>query len=118
MMPSPTRVLPCAAPHASGSQPKGTIAETVEQHVPPVSAQAKNRLMPASLEQEGTKRVIVLCRGRHRADSLCQRLHKEGFPRPHPWQSQRRRLWPQRQATGIQAPKSRRHPGDRGSRRR
>lgn len=59
--------------------PKGTAAETVEQYVLPVSAQAKSRLLPALLKREGTERVIVFCRGKHRADGLCRRLRKEGI---------------------------------------
>ena len=58
---------------------KGTAAETIDQYVLPVSFEAKNALLPAVLKQEGTQRVIVFCRAKHRADTVCRRLRKVGI---------------------------------------
>ena len=58
---------------------KGTAAETIDQYVLPVSFEAKNALLPAVLKQEGAQRVIVFCRAKHRADTVCRRLRKAGI---------------------------------------
>ncbi len=59
--------------------PKGTTAETVEQYVLGVSAEAKKRVLVELLRREGSDRVIVFTRGKHRADHLCRILRKKGF---------------------------------------
>ena len=59
--------------------PKGTAAETIEQYVLGVSAEAKKRVLVEVLRREGSERVIVFCRGKHRADHLCRILRKKGF---------------------------------------
>ncbi|MBP3885503.1 MAG: DEAD/DEAH box helicase, partial [Olsenella sp.] len=55
---------------------KGTVAETIEQFALPVSPEAKNALLVQFLKTEGTERVIVFCRGKHRADGICRRLRR------------------------------------------
>lgn len=57
---------------------RGTAAETVDQYVLPVSPEAKNALLASVLRREGSSRVIVFCRGKHRADGICRRLRREG----------------------------------------
>ncbi|MBR3318612.1 MAG: DEAD/DEAH box helicase [Atopobiaceae bacterium] len=59
--------------------PKGTAAETVEQYALGVSAEAKKRVLVEVLRREGAERVIVFCRGKHRADHLCRILRRKGF---------------------------------------
>ena len=59
--------------------PKGTAAQTIEQYVLGVSAEAKKRVLVEVLRREGADRVIVFCRGKHRADHLCRILCKKGF---------------------------------------
>ena len=59
--------------------PKGTAAETVDQFVLPLEASEKNAALPKLLKMEGTERVIVFCRGKHRADGLCRKLRKAGI---------------------------------------
>ena len=59
--------------------PKGTAAQTVTQYVLGVSAEAKKRTLVEVLRREGAERVIVFCRGKHRADHLCRILRKKGF---------------------------------------
>ena len=59
--------------------PKGTAAETVDQYVVGVTAQAKKRTLVEVLRREGADRVIVFVRGKHRADHLCRILRKKGF---------------------------------------
>ena len=59
--------------------PKGTAAQTVEQYVLGVSAEAKKRVLVEVLRREGAERVIVFCRGKHRADHLARVLNKKGF---------------------------------------
>ena len=59
--------------------PKGTTAETVEQYVLGVSAEAKKRVLVEVLRREGAERVIIFSRGKHRADHLCRILRKKGF---------------------------------------
>ena len=55
---------------------KGTVAETIDQFVLPVSLEAKNALLAEVLKQEGAQRVIVFCRTKHRADACCRRLRR------------------------------------------
>ena len=55
---------------------KGTVAETIEQFALPVSLEAKNALLVDLLRQEGSARVIVFCKGKHRADGICRRLRR------------------------------------------
>ena len=55
---------------------KGTVAETIDQYVLPVSPEAKNKLLAQVLLQEGTDHVIVFCRTKHRADACCRRLRR------------------------------------------
>lgn len=59
--------------------PKGTVAETVDQYVLPLEASEKNAVLPRLLKLEGSERVIVFCRGKHRADGLCRKLRKAGI---------------------------------------
>lgn len=58
---------------------KGTAAETIEQFVLGVSPEAKHAALTHVLENEGAERVIVFCRGKHRADGICRRLRRKGF---------------------------------------
>ena len=55
---------------------KGTVAETIEQFALPVSLEAKNALLVDLRRQEGSARVIVFCKGKHRADGICRRLRR------------------------------------------
>ena len=57
---------------------KGMAAETIDQYVLPVSLEAKNDLLAKVLKSEGTRRVIVFTRTKHRADACCRRLRKAG----------------------------------------
>ena len=57
---------------------KGTVAETIDQYVLPVSLEAKNALLAEVLKSEGTRRVIVFTRTKHRADACCRRLRRAG----------------------------------------
>lgn len=59
--------------------PEGTVAQTVEQYVLGVGAEAKKRVLVEVLRREGSRRVIVFTRGKHRADHLCRVLRKKGF---------------------------------------
>jgi ATP-dependent RNA helicase RhlE len=58
--------------------PKGTAAETVEQYALGVSEEAKKRVLVEVLRREGSNRVIVFVRGKHRADHLSRVLRKKG----------------------------------------
>ncbi len=58
---------------------KGTAAETVEQFALAVTARQKLFVLEEVLRREGSQRVIVFTRGKHRADTICKRLHKDGF---------------------------------------
>ena len=57
---------------------KGTAAETIDQYVLGVEARAKVRTLVGVLGREGSSRVIVFCRGKHRADAICRQLRKAG----------------------------------------
>ncbi len=57
---------------------KGTAAETIEQFVLPISYEAKVSALVEVLHREGSERVIVFTRGKHRADAVCRRLRKAG----------------------------------------
>ena len=59
--------------------PRGTAAEAVEQYALAVTPKAKGKLLVELLRREGSERVIVFCRGKHRADGICRRLRKAGF---------------------------------------
>ena len=58
---------------------KGTVAQTIDQYVQPVSLEAKNALLAKVLKAEGTERVIVFCRTKHRVDACCRRLRRAGI---------------------------------------
>ncbi len=58
---------------------KGTVAETIDQYALPVSLEAKNALLATVLKSEGTERVIVFTRTKHRADAACRRLRRAGI---------------------------------------
>ena len=58
---------------------KGTVAETIDQYVLPVSLDEKNGLLTKVLKSEGTDRVIVFTRTKHRADACCRRLRRAGI---------------------------------------
>ncbi len=57
---------------------KGTAAQTIDQYVLGVTEREKVRILVDVLKQEGSKRVIVFCRGKHRADMVCRKLTKAG----------------------------------------
>ena len=57
---------------------KGAVAETIDQYALPVSLEAKNALLAEVLKSEGTRRVIVFTRTKHRADACCRRLRRAG----------------------------------------
>lgn len=59
--------------------PKGTAAETITQYALGVSHGAKKRILIDVLKREGADRVIVFCRGKHRADHMSRTLQKKGF---------------------------------------
>ena len=59
--------------------PRGTAAEAVEQYAVAITPKAKSRALVELLNHEGAERVIVFCRGKHRADGICRRLQKAGF---------------------------------------
>lgn len=58
---------------------KGTVAETIDQFVLPVSVEAKNVMLGEILKSEGPQHVIVFTRTKHRADSCCRRLRRAGI---------------------------------------
>ena len=58
---------------------KGTVAETIDQYVLPVSLEVKNGLLAEVLHAEQPSRVIVFCRTKHRADTVCRRLRRAGI---------------------------------------
>ena len=57
---------------------KGTVAETIDQYVLPVSLEAKNALLAPLVLACGPQRVIVFTRTKHRADACCRRLRRAG----------------------------------------
>lgn len=59
--------------------PVTSTADTVEQYVLPVSLDAKNALLAQVLKREGSSRVIVFCRTKHRADACSRRLARAGI---------------------------------------
>ncbi len=59
--------------------PVTSTADTVEQYVLPVSLEAKNALLASVLKREGSSRVIVFCRTKHRADACSRRLSRAGI---------------------------------------
>ncbi len=58
---------------------KGTAAETVEQFVAPVSQMQKPDLLHDVLEQKGHQRVIIFTRTKFRAETLAERLWRDGY---------------------------------------
>ena len=56
----------------------GSVADTIDQYVLPVSPEAKNGLLAQVVCAEGPQRVIVFCRTKHRADACCRRLRRAG----------------------------------------
>ena len=58
---------------------KGTVAETIDQYVLPVSLDAKNELLASVLKAESPAHTIVFCRTKHRADACCRRLRRAGI---------------------------------------
>ena len=54
--------------------PVTSTADTVEQYVLPVSLESKNALLADVLKREGSNRVIVFCRTKHRADACSRHL--------------------------------------------
>ena len=58
---------------------KGTVADTIDQYVLPVSLEAKNALLAEVLASEGPRRAIVFTRTKHRADACCRRLRRAGI---------------------------------------
>ncbi len=59
--------------------PVTVAADTVDQYVLPVSLEAKNALLAEVLKKEGSSRVIVFTRTKHRADACCRRLRRAGI---------------------------------------
>ncbi|QWT18155.1 DEAD/DEAH box helicase [Collinsella sp. zg1085] len=59
--------------------PRTSTAETVEQFILPVSLEAKNRVLPQLLKRFGSSHVIVFCRTKRRADTVCKRLVRAGI---------------------------------------
>lgn len=59
--------------------PAGTTAQTVDQYVLHVEAEAKKRTLVEVMRQNGADRVLVFVRNRHRADHLSRILAKKGF---------------------------------------
>ena len=51
----------------------------MEQYVLPVSLESKNALLAEVLKREGSSRVIVFCRTKHRADACSRRLARAGI---------------------------------------
>lgn len=58
--------------------PKGTAAETIDQYCLGMDPRAKVSVLLEILRREGSKRVIVFCRGKHRADAIARKLRKAG----------------------------------------
>ena len=58
---------------------KGTAAQTIDQYVLGVAEKEKVRTLIDVLKREGSKRVIVFCRGKYRADMVCRKLNKAGI---------------------------------------
>ena len=58
---------------------KGTAAQTIDQYVLGVAEKEKVRILIDVLKREGSKRVIVFCRGKYRADMVCRKLNKAGI---------------------------------------
>ena len=58
---------------------KGTAAQTIDQYVLGVAEKEKVRILIEVLRREGSRRVIVFCRGKYRADMVCRKLNKAGI---------------------------------------
>ena len=58
---------------------KGTAAQTIDQYILGVAEKEKVRILTDVLKREGSKRVIVFCRGKYRADMVCRKLNKAGI---------------------------------------
>lgn len=59
--------------------PQGSVAESIEQYVLAVVPEAKKRVLVEVLRREGSRRVLVFVRGKHRAEHLSRILCKKGF---------------------------------------
>ena len=58
---------------------KGTAAQTIDQYVLGMAEKEKVRILTDVLKREGSKRVIVFCRGKYRADMVSRKLNKVGI---------------------------------------
>ena len=56
----------------------GETADTVEEHLCPVTQGQKTQLLEALLDRFAPERVLVFCRTKHRVDDVCKLLKKAG----------------------------------------
>ena len=56
----------------------GETADTVEEHLCPVTQGQKTQLLEALLDRFAPERVLVFCRTKHRVDDVCKLLKKVG----------------------------------------
>ncbi len=56
----------------------GETADTVEEHLCPVTQGQKTQLLEALLDRFAPERVLVFCRTKHRVDDVCKLLRKAG----------------------------------------
>ena len=56
----------------------GETADTVEEHLCPVTQGPKTQLLEALLDRFAPERVLVFCRTKHRVDDVCRLLKKAG----------------------------------------
>ena len=56
----------------------GETADTVEEHLCPVTQGQKTQLLEALLDRFAPERVLVFCRTKHRVDDVCKLLRKVG----------------------------------------
>ena len=56
----------------------GETADTVEEHLCPVTQGQKTQLLEALLDRFAPERVLVFCRTKHRVDDVCRLLKKAG----------------------------------------
>ena len=57
----------------------GETADTVEEHLCPVTQGQKTQLLEALLDRFAPERVLVFCRTKHRVDDVCKLLRKAGI---------------------------------------
>ncbi len=57
----------------------GETAETVEEHLCPVTQGQKTSLLEALLTQTAPERVLVFCRTKRRVDDVCKTLRRANF---------------------------------------